>query len=153
MIIQSLHHITLLVEDVARAERFYGGILGLEPIARFDARFPGLFYRCGAQEIHLIVSSRPLERSTLYLNLDGGGETHRRYVHRHLALVVSDWAEMQRRLRDGAVRIEFSEETIDPGDGFGLNLVKGWKSRYGRVPLFCTDPFDNLLELIPAAGA
>lgn len=153
MLVHGFHHVTLLVEDCERAERFYGGILGLETIARFDARFPGLFYRCGAQEIHLIVSSRPLDRQTLYLTVAGSGEIHRSYVHRHIALLVSDWVEMQRRLREGDVRIEFSEDTVDPGDTFARNLMEGWKGRYGRVPVFCSDPFGNLLELIPAPGA
>ena len=60
MSVSGIHHVTLLVDDEEKASHFYGQVLGLEQKPRPAFRFPGLFYRCGNQEIHLIIASRPL---------------------------------------------------------------------------------------------
>jgi catechol 2,3-dioxygenase-like lactoylglutathione lyase family enzyme len=59
-LITGIDHVNLLIDDAAdaleRADRFYTGILGLERIARpdnTDSGRPGVWYRCGEQELHL----------------------------------------------------------------------------------------------------
>lgn len=55
MRITQLNHVALHVEDVGRSSRFYGEVLGLEPIPRPAFTFPGAWFRLGQdQELHLI---------------------------------------------------------------------------------------------------
>ena len=50
-----LNHVALHVEDVAKSCEFYEGLLQLEPIPRPAFKFPGAWFRLGAdQELHLI---------------------------------------------------------------------------------------------------
>lgn len=145
-----LHHVTLIVEDLERSQQFYGEVLGLAEIARFDARFPGLFYRCAGAEIHLIVAAKPQRLDPLVLPLADGEQIERSYIHRHIALVIADMTGLRRRLAQHRVRIVFAAELAEAQDEFARNLMAGWSRRYGGVPLFCLDPSGNLLELIPA---
>src|SRR5438128_7440715 len=141
--VSGLHHVTLIVDDHERAAWFYGKVLGLSEIPRYDFKFPGLFYHCGDQEVHLIVASRPVSREQLFIQPAGAAEMSVNFIHRHIALAISNWASLQVSLRANKIRITFSEETVDPNDDFANNLIAGWKSRYGSVPVFCLDPFDN----------
>jgi catechol 2,3-dioxygenase-like lactoylglutathione lyase family enzyme len=146
-----IHHVTFIVDDRERAERFYGEILGLQPKSRPNFRFPGLFYCCGQQELHLIIASRPLPRAELAFEFDGTADFTRRFVHRHAAFVVDDVAEIEARLNNSGVEVLFSGSS--PGtqlEGTFENIAaQGWIQMYGRVPLFCLDPFGNLLEFVP----
>jgi glyoxylase I family protein len=50
-----LHHVNLLVDDLAAAERFYGEVLGWEPAGRPDFGFPGAWFDLGHGQLHLVV--------------------------------------------------------------------------------------------------
>jgi glyoxylase I family protein len=54
MKLDGVHHVSLMVRDLAAARRFYVEALGLEEIPRPPFPFPGAWLRSGAQEIHLI---------------------------------------------------------------------------------------------------
>lgn len=54
MPIAGVHHVSLNVRDLEEAGRFYRDLLGLEQIPRPDFGFPGMWFRCGPQEIHLL---------------------------------------------------------------------------------------------------
>ena len=54
MQLDGVHHVSLVVRDLAAARRFYLEALELEEIPRPAFPFPGLWLRSGAQEIHLI---------------------------------------------------------------------------------------------------
>ena len=146
---QGIHHVTLLVDDAEQAAGFYGDILGLEQKDRPRFNFRGLFYYCGSQEIHLIVASRRMNKENLYIEVEGLGELTKRHIHRHAALVVADVGELERRLVDHGFEVLFSANRITAGDALAENLVDGWMKMYGAVPVFCCDPFGNLLEFIP----
>jgi catechol 2,3-dioxygenase-like lactoylglutathione lyase family enzyme len=149
MTIRGIHHVTLLVDNFDRAAWFYGEVLQLTEIPRYDFKFPGLFYICGDQELHLIVAAKPLKRERLFICPKDHEQISRNFIHRHVALLVSDWPRLHSRLNENEIRITFSPEMVEPADTFANNLIEGWRSRYGCVPTFCLDPFDNLLELIP----
>ena len=53
--IQAPLHVAINVRDLARAEAFYGGILGLEKVDRV-LKFPGTWYQVGEFQLHLIVA-------------------------------------------------------------------------------------------------
>ncbi len=150
MQIEGIHHVTLLVEDRPKAAWFYGQVLGLEEKGRPAFDFPGLFYRAGrGQEIHLIVAARPLPHGDLYIERAGGSEITRRHIHRHAALHVPQLDAMHKRLQEYDVKILFCETDDDHVDELAKNMIAGWRTMYGGIPLFCEDPFGNLLEFVP----
>ena len=61
MITRGIHHVSINVDDVPSAERFYTGVLGLERMERPELGFPGAWLRAGEQEVHLlgIQSGKP----------------------------------------------------------------------------------------------
>lgn len=119
-----IHHASLLVQDTARALRFYRDLLGLEPDpGRAGLSFPGAWLQVGAgQQIHL-------------LELPGPDFSQGRPGHggrdRHTALWVSDLDSLRAALQQAGVPYTLS--------------------RSGRRALFCRDPDGNALELIEQA--
>jgi glyoxylase I family protein len=55
-------HAAILVSDLAKAEHFYGNILGLTKVDR-ELRFPRAWYQVGDCQIHLLVCDLPLDRN------------------------------------------------------------------------------------------
>lgn len=53
--IQTIHHVSLPVTDLARARAFYAGVLELTEIDRPPFDFPGAWYQVGDRQLHLIV--------------------------------------------------------------------------------------------------
>ena len=49
-----IHHVSINVNDVAEAERFYCEVLGLEKLPRPDLGFAGAWLQTGAQQVHLL---------------------------------------------------------------------------------------------------
>ena len=63
------HHMSFPVRDLARSRAFYEGVLGLSAIPRPALGIPGVWYRAGACEIHLIEtppSLTPLARHAAF---------------------------------------------------------------------------------------
>ncbi|WP_373506615.1 VOC family protein [Thiocapsa sp.] len=121
-LVRSIHHVSLIVADTARALDFYQGILGLKLAPeRPDLSFPGAWLWVGDQQIHLLElpNPDPVEGRPAH----GGRD-------RHLAMRVSGLDEVTARL-----------------DAAGLPYTL---SRSGRSALFCRDPDGNALELIEA---
>jgi glyoxylase I family protein len=119
-LIQSIHHVSLIVADTQRAVDFYQGVFGLEVASdRPDLPFPGAWLRVGDQQIHLLELPNPDP-------VDGrpahGGRD------RHLAMQVTALAPIMERLDAAGVRYT--------------------SSRSGRRALFCRDPDGNAVELI-----
>ncbi|MBD2090146.1 VOC family protein [Microcoleus sp. FACHB-1515] len=50
-------HTALRVSDLARAEHFYGAVLGLMKVDR-PLKYPGAWYQIGAVQLHLIVDEQ-----------------------------------------------------------------------------------------------
>jgi catechol 2,3-dioxygenase-like lactoylglutathione lyase family enzyme len=120
MKITQLLHSTLLVADMARARAFYEDVLGLvaNP-ARPAMSFDGAWYDIGACQIHLMRLPNP--EAGLARPEHGGRD-------RHVALAVSDMAELRARLDQAGVAYSLSQS--------------------GRPALFCRDPDDNALEFV-----
>ena len=118
--ISSIHHVSLIVADTARALGFYRDLLGLrEDTNRPDLGYPGAWLAVGQLQIHLLelpnpdpVTGRPAH---------GGRD-------RHLALEVRGLDELAGRLEASGVPVS--------------------RSRSGRAALFCRDPDGNALEFI-----
>ena len=145
-----IHHVTLIVDDADKAAWFYGDVLELEEKGRPDFSFPGLFFNCGSQEIHLIVADKPLPRGDLLIRV-GESVLTKRHIHRHAALLVAEMDQFKSRLEAHQIPLLFCEEQADLGDPLTRNMVAAWNAMYGASPIFFHDPFENLLEGVPAA--
>jgi catechol 2,3-dioxygenase-like lactoylglutathione lyase family enzyme len=120
ILVSALDHASVLITDVERGRRFYGGLLGLKEIPRprtFD--FVAIWYDLGNQHIHLLLKDRPDTSSP-----------------RHFALRVASVAEARKYFRANGVEIQ--ETTLIPGaerffifdpDGNRIEIIE-WKSPY-----------------------
>ncbi|QYZ67126.1 MAG: glyoxalase [Gammaproteobacteria bacterium (ex Lamellibrachia satsuma)] len=124
-LINSMHHVSLIVADTSRALGFYGDLLGLEvDESRPDLGYPGVWLQVGRQQIHLLELPNP---DPLEGRPEHGGRD------RHLALVVSDLDRLESQL-----------------DQAGITYTV---SRSGRRALFCRDPDQNALEFVESPSA
>ena len=120
--ITSLNHIAVCVTDVARAKRFYGGVLGLREIDRPAFPFGGVWYELAdGRQLHLIVHDRPLTlRGTTQIDLRDG----------HLACGVADFDRAVAHLEAAGVECVVRPDNVTP-----------WKQ------IYFTDPDGNVIEL------
>ncbi len=83
-----IHHVGLIVADVAAARQFYVDRLGLEERTdRPDFGFDGAWLQVGEQQVHLVEGSEPTP---------GGG---------HFALAVEDLDAVVTELRAAGLRV------------------------------------------------
>jgi len=87
MRIDKLLHAALLVTDLDRSKRFYGGVLRLTEKPRPDFDFPGAWYDLGECELHLM--------STLEALPPAERRPRRDY---HISFQVQDLEEAKRAL-------------------------------------------------------
>lgn len=120
-LVQSMHHVSMLVKNTEQSIQFYTNVLGMHTITRPDLGFPGAWLGVGEQQIHLLElpNPDPVENRPAH----GGRD-------RHLALSVTDLSRLINRLEQA---------------GIGYTLSKS-----GRAALFCRDPDGNGLEFIQA---
>ncbi|MGM0517539.1 MAG: VOC family protein [Pseudomonadota bacterium] len=123
--VRGIDHVSLLVADAGRAERFYREVLGLAPLTRPDLGFPGAWLDLGGgQALHLLELPVPDPKDGRPAH--GGRD-------RHFALRVADTAIFADRLE--AEGIAFT------------------RSRSGRDALFFRDPDGNAVELLGAGDS
>ncbi len=115
-IMRSLHT-AILVTDLAKAEAFYGQLLGLEKVDR-QLKYPGVWYQLGDYQIHLIVDE---QTDDTLQNPEKWGRNP------HIALAVEN--------------LEIAKTALTEA-GYPLQL-----SASGRAALFTQDPDGNVIEL------
>ena len=99
--VKGIDHVTLVTSDLERSRKFYCDVLGMEPTARPDFPFPGLWFRAGGTQVHLILEAegcaRPGDHS---IREDtGAGLAH------HFAFEVDDAHAAAAALQERGVRI------------------------------------------------
>lgn len=58
-LISDIHHVSINVTDIERAEAFYVGVLGLVPLPRPDIGIPGRWLDAGAgRQVHLVEAEQ-----------------------------------------------------------------------------------------------
>jgi len=122
MLYEALHHAAVVVSDLERAKRFYGGVLGLQELGSRPAfAFPGAWYAIGpTDQLHLIVHDEAkTARGSMTIDSKDG----------HFALRVRDASEVRARLE--AARWPFDDRP---------ESITGWHQ------LFTIDPDGNVLE-------
>ncbi len=119
--IVGLHHASFITGDLAKARQFYEGVLGLQLSDKRPAlSFDGVWYDITpTQQIHLMLLPNP--EAGLQRPAHGGRD-------RHVALIVSDLAQLIERLR--AAGVVYTQ------------------SQSGRRAVFCRDPDGNALEFM-----
>jgi catechol 2,3-dioxygenase-like lactoylglutathione lyase family enzyme len=120
--VQRIHHTAVIVTDVERAKRFYGGVLGLQEIPRPDFPFGGAWYAVGAnQELHLIVypEAQATRGSTTIDPRDG-----------HFAMRVASYSAALEHLRRHGIACRELPANLTP---------------YAQI--YVTDPDGNVIEL------
>lgn len=55
MKLKGVHHVSLTIDDIEEARRFYVDVLGLQELSRPGFDFPGVWLRSESQEIHLMA--------------------------------------------------------------------------------------------------
>jgi catechol 2,3-dioxygenase-like lactoylglutathione lyase family enzyme len=119
--ITALHHVAVTVTDLARAKRFYGGVLGLRELARPPFDFGDAWYEAGEQQLHLVVHPPALTlRGTNVIESRDG----------HLALRVGSYREALAHLRAQGVPLLERSDNVTP-----------W------AQIYVTDPDGNVIEL------
>jgi glyoxylase I family protein len=126
---ETLHHVAIPVSDLGRAKAFYGGVLGLEEIARPRFRFDGAWYRIGDREIHLIVSRDPTFRAGKAVTIEDG----------HFALRVHSFRAALAHLESKGCRVSDDE----PGRSMRVNP----SSITGYPQIHLLDPDRNIVEI------
>ena len=100
-----IHHINLMVDDLARAVEFYGTALGLEPLPTPDMGFPAQFFKINdLQEIHLnqLQDVTP-ERAHFCLRVDDFTDRFLR-MKALGAIEIKTWGKV-RRLPSGVMQM------------------------------------------------
>lgn len=120
MTVLSIHHVSVLVADTARALDFYCDLLGLElDKNRPDLGFPGAWVNIGHQQIHILELDNP---DPIQGRPEHGGRD------RHLAVLVDNLSEIEQ--------------------GLEARHMPYTRSKSGRKAIFCRDPDGNGVELI-----
>lgn len=119
--LKGMHHISIAVDDLGKAQAFYGGVLGLPEISWPALPNPGKWFQAGACQLHL--TARPEEERSRRLPGTGAGETH-------FAFAADDLDRVKQHL-----------------EGRGVQVKEGINARLGMRQLFFRDPSDNLVEM------
>ena len=114
------HHMSFPVADLDRARGFYEGVLGLQQIPRPDFPFPGVWYRAGACEVHLIQTPPALEVGSPAPTLNP--------MARHAAFAVRDYTETLATLRAHGLEVletgpEQKQLWVRDPDGHIIELI------------------------------
>ncbi|MEM6254034.1 MAG: VOC family protein [Cyanobacteria bacterium P01_D01_bin.156] len=115
--LQALLHAAINVSDLAVAEQFYGGVLGLTKVERVLS-FPGAWYQLGPLQLHLI------EAKGNYRPPSPDEKWGRRA---HLAFAIEDLTTTQQQLSQADIPIQPSSS--------------------GRAAIFIQDPDGHIIEL------
>jgi glyoxylase I family protein len=122
--IKQIHHMTLVVSDLAKSRDFYGRVLGLQALKRPDTGAPGAWFGCLSNELHLMVNDKLRDGRTA-MSLVG---QERGKEGRHVAFTL-----------DGSL-----DDIAGALEAEGISYHKGAS---GLPQIFCEDPAGNFLEL------
>ena len=127
--IEILHHVSLPVSDLKRAEQFYESILGLEKIERPPFDFEGAWYQLGDRQLHLIVHARSTFRASKEV------DSH----DIHFAIRVNSYRDTRNFLRSKGYRPDADDEF--------KKMRENPKATAGFPQLYIMDPDRNVIEL------
>ena len=120
MIVVSVHHISFSVTDLERSRRFYEDVLGLVEISRPDLGLPGVWYRAGDSEVHLLARPEGVDVGT-----SPGGLSP---LANHQAFGVDDYEKCPEFIESGGIAVlktspEQGQMWIRDPDGNVIELI------------------------------
>lgn len=125
----SLHHVSLPVRDLDVSAAFYDQALGLPRLPRPDFGFAGVWYACGAGQLHLIVNANGSYRAAPLSTGDS-----------HFALATDDF--------DGALdRLTAQGYSETAADDHPRRLRVKRDSAVGFAQAFLMDPDGHVVEI------
>ena len=129
MVTVSLHHVAVIVTDLARSSTFYQSLFGLKPIERPPFPIPGQWLGVGALQVHLTVYPAGNFRSRLVDNDDV-----------HFAFRTDDFEGFVQQ----AVAMGFREDGAvdDP-----MRMIVKRQGMAGFPQLYLLDPDRNVIEV------
>jgi glyoxylase I family protein len=127
--IETLHHVSLPVTNLARSRLFYEGVLELVEIERPPFDFDGAWYRVGDRDLHLIVGKHPTLR-------EGKGVDSRDI---HFAIRVSSY-------RDALQHLIAKGYSVDATDDL-RRLRDNPRGVAGFPQIYILDPDRNVVEI------
>lgn len=130
----SLHHVSVIAHDLARATAFYEGVLGLARIDRPPLKSVGVWYGLGGLQVHIIEVAAGTFRTKPASSDDV-----------HFALRADDFEGWITALANHGYR-------EDLGEGDAKHLIVKRTSLTGFPQIFLTDPDLNTIEINGAAG-
>ena len=131
--IETLHHVSLPIRDLAVSKAFYSGILELAELERPAFNFPGAWYAVGDRVLHLIVG----EKSTF--RTGKGIDSH----DAHFAIRVASYQTALAHLRAKGY-------TADATDA--LHKLREHPTGTAGFPqIYLLDPDRNVIEINAAA--
>jgi catechol 2,3-dioxygenase-like lactoylglutathione lyase family enzyme len=129
-----LQHCGLIVADLERSRRFYGGALGFEEVPRpHNFVFEGAWFQVGDDQIHLLVESETTSRA----GGDDPGPSAAVGLATHVAVELDDLGPALDRLAEHGV--ELIGGPMPRGDGYDQVFVR--------------DPDGYVIELFQHTGA
>ena len=131
LITGAIHHVSLIVHDLAASRHFYVEVLGLQEVARpASFKFAGAWFRAGAAELHVIHSDDAAQApGDAPVHIAAGRDATRA---RHFCFQITDVEALLAVLRDHHIPI-----------------VVGPRPRGdGAVQTYINDPDGHLVELV-----
>ena len=125
-----LHHVSIVVTDLARSLAFYRDLFDLEQIERPPFPVPGAWFACGSLQIHLIVNPAGTFRHNPRVDT----------ADWHFAFRTDDFEAAVSRLIAKGFRENGNED-----DPKRLHVVR--KSVAGFPQLYLLDPDRNIIEI------
>ena len=92
MKLSAIHHVSINVDDVPAAKKFYVDVLGCDVLDRPDLGFPGAWLQVGTQQIHLM-----------------GMHTGEPLREQHFAFLVDDLEAIRSELETAGISLSRSQ--------------------------------------------
>jgi len=125
MLTKGTHHVSLTIDDLDSAQRFYGELLGLPEIERPDiAGIRGAWYQAGSVQLHLIETPEGLRAA------GPGGQGSP--IANHIAFEIEDYAATRTRLEAAGLEVKALGQSVGQ--------------------MFVSDPHGNTIEFIKPGG-
>lgn len=129
--ITQLHHVSIVVKDVAKAKQFYRDVLGMKEVPWVDHYdFVGGWLRAGAYEVHLIQANDSVQPP--------GDAPHHPNPSRDLTFA-----------RHFCFRVSDIDEAVKTLAAHNVPIAAGPRPRGdGATQLYIHDPDGHMIELV-----
>jgi glyoxylase I family protein len=130
MLQMHVHHVSMPVRDVEKSGEFYERIFGLSRLERPPFGIPGIWFKCGDRQVHLVESTTGTYRSNPNVEI----------TDTHFAFRTSDFDGVIARLKKNGF-----DEHAGENDPKRLLVLRGGLAGFDQ--LYLLDPDLNIIEV------